>query len=153
MTEAEPIKIKLLQALHQVVDNKIESVQRAMKDASDSMQDDTKSSAGDKFETGREMMQIELNNKQLQLNQLLQLKNDLKRIEPCTLKDYVDFGSVVHTNKGNYIISVALGKVVVNGSDYYALSLASPIGQVLKGLRVNDTVTFNQQSITITAIY
>jgi transcription elongation GreA/GreB family factor len=153
MTEAEQIKAKLLNASNLLVDKKIESVQMAMKDASDSMKDDTKSSAGDKFETGREMMQIELNNKQVQLNQLLQLKNDLKLIVPKASKDFVDFGSVVHTNKGNYFISVALGKVVIHETNYFALSMASPIGQMLKGLRINDTFTFNKQSITITAIY
>ncbi len=153
MTEAEQIKAKLLNASNLLVDKKIESVHLAMKDASDSMQDDTKSSAGDKFETGREMMQIELNNKQVQLNQLIQLKNDLKRIDPHASKDFVDFGSVVHTDKGNYFISVALGKVHVDDTDYYALSLASPIGKVLRGLHINETAIFNKQAITITAIY
>lgn len=124
-----------------------------MADISESMKNDTKSSAGDKFETGREMMQIELSKQQAQLNKQLQLKKDLSQIKLNKTFTTIEFGSLVFTNKGRYFISVAMGKITVDSTDYFALSLASPVGQVLKGKTVNETVKFNNQLIKVLEIY
>ena len=58
-------RIKELKSLvyHKILmelDRKIEVINKAIVLAKDSRNNDTKSSAGDKFETGREMMQIEI---------------------------------------------------------------------------------------------
>ena len=47
---------------------------------------DTKSSMGDKYETGREMLQQEINNLQRQLNETLSQQNSVAKIssEPST---------------------------------------------------------------------
>ncbi len=146
-------KSKIINALNLIIDGKLEALKATIADVSDSMKNDTKSSAGDKFETGREMMQIELNNKHVQLNQQLQLKKDLSRIDVNASYSSVEFGSLVLTNKGNYFISVALGKVSVDDKDYFALSLASPIGQALKGTKAGDEISFNKQNIVIEAVF
>ena len=48
------VKTKLVEVLNELVDVKIEALRAAIADVSDSMKNDTKSSAGDKFETGRQ---------------------------------------------------------------------------------------------------
>ena len=143
------IKEQLLAELSRSIDSKIQAIKASIADISDSMKNDTKSSAGDKFETGREMMQIELNNKQQQLNKQLQVKKDLSQINLNKSYDKVEFGSLVMTNKGNYFMSVALGKILINQSNYFALSMASPIGQALKGAMTGDKIRFNNQDIEV----
>jgi transcription elongation GreA/GreB family factor len=95
------------------------------------------------------MMQMELNNKQGQLNKQVQLKKDLAQIDVKKQNSTADFGSLVISNKGKYFISVALGRIVINNTEYYALSLASPIGQALKGHKQGDSISFNRQNIVI----
>lgn len=116
------------------------------------MKNDTKSSAGDKFETGREMMQMELNKHQAQLKLFLQLQQDLARLDVNKIQDTVIFGSLVMTTLGCYFFSVALGKISVDGCDYYALSLASPVGKRMQGARAGDVIPFQGKSIEITEI-
>jgi hypothetical protein len=146
------LKTKLLNELNQIIDSKINGIKSTLSDISDSMKNDTKSSAGDKFETGREMMQIELSKQQVQLNKQLQLKKDLKQIKLNKVYSSIEFGSLVHTNKGTYFMAIAHGKLALGGNNYFVLSMASPIGQVLKGSKVGETISFNQQNIVIKGI-
>ncbi|MBS2210841.1 hypothetical protein KEM09_05495 [Carboxylicivirga mesophila] len=152
MKKDKSIKLSILEELLRQVDNKIQTLNTTIADISEAMKNDTKSSAGDKFETGREMMQIELNKQQNQLGQHLRIKNELKQINPDKSPESVEFGSLIYTNSGNYFISVAMGKIIIDNTTYYALSLASPIGQALKGCIVGDQVEFNKQLIKIAAI-
>jgi len=48
----------------------------------------------------------------------------------------------VHTNQGIYFISIGFGKLELAEQLYYAISLASPIGQALKQAKVGDRVSF-----------
>ncbi|WP_430817817.1 hypothetical protein [Carboxylicivirga sp. RSCT41] len=146
------LKTRLLEELHQLIDAKIASIRSTLSDISDSMKNDTKSSAGDKFETGREMMQIELGKQQLQLNKQLQLKKDLSQINPNKSYTSIEFGSLVFTNKGIYFMVFAHGKLSFDQQDYYILSMASPIGQAMKGAKENDSLSFNKQNIVIEKI-
>ncbi|MCU4175596.1 hypothetical protein [Carboxylicivirga sp. N1Y90] len=143
------LKIALHQQLNAILEEKINAVRVAMQETSESMKNDTKSSAGDKFETGREMMQIELNNQQMQLGKLLDLQKDISKIELDKAHAAIAFGSLVKSSMGFYFVSVAMGKIDMDGSAYYALSLASPIGKALKDKRVADVVTFQGKSIEI----
>ncbi|MBR8535274.1 hypothetical protein KDU71_06865 [Carboxylicivirga sediminis] len=152
MKKDKPIKLSILEKLLQQVDSKIQTLNATIADLSEAMKNDTKSSAGDKFETGREMMQIELTKQQNQLGQQLRIKNELKQINLDKIPETVEFGSLVYTNSGNYFISVAMGKIICDTTTYYALSLASPIGQAMKGCIVGDQVEFNKQLIKIAAI-
>lgn len=145
-------KIKLINLLNLQIDNKLSTLRTEITDLRDSMKNDTKSSAGDKFETGREMMQIELNKKQSQINKLLLLVKDIGQIDTSKKSESIEFGSLIRTNKGNYFFSVAMGKVSLENEEYYALSMASPIGSVLKGKKVNNELIFKKQSFKILEI-
>jgi len=145
-------KTELLNQLNANLNTKMEAIKAAIADVSESMKNDTKSSAGDKFETGREMMQIELNNKQAQLGKLIRLKKDLALIQTKKKMDRIGFGSLVRTNQGNYFISVALGKVTINQDDFFAISLVSPLGQLLKDKEAGDSIQFNGRTLKVQEI-
>ena len=90
-----------------------------------------KSSAGDKFETSRALMQTEYDKID---NQLLILKNQLRAIKSISLSDNkkkVGVGSFIKTNKSFYFISIGLGKQIIDNNDIYVISLSSPIGKLL----------------------
>ncbi len=150
-------RIKELKSLvyHKILvelDRKIEVINKAIAFAKDARNNDTKSSAGDKFETGREMMQIEIEKNELLLNQTGKQRKELTRIDISQPFDEVAFGSLVETDNGIYFISIGIGKVQVADQTCYAISLASPIGGLLKDKAVGDEVKFQERTFAIKSI-
>ncbi len=88
------------------------------------MESETKSSAGDKYETGRSMMQLEQAKNRSFLLEAQQVKEELLKIETKSTSDKVRIGSPVETNKGNYYISVGISKVKLEGKLYYCYAVS-----------------------------
>ena len=112
-----------------------------------------KSSAGDKFETSRALMQTEYDKIH---NQLLILKNQLRAIKSISLSDKknkVGVGSFIKTNKSFYFISIGLGKQIIDNNDIYIISLSSPIGKLLNNKQKGDKIVFNNNEELIENIY
>jgi len=134
------------------LDRKIAVIGEAIASAKDSRNNDTKSSAGDKYETGREMMQIEIEKNEVLLNQTAKQRKELTRIDVSEEFNKVAFGSLVVTDKGIYFISIGIGKIQIEDQICYAISLASPIGGLLKDKAIGDEVQFQGRTFTIKEI-
>ena len=107
-----------------------------------------KSSAGDKFEISRALMQTEYDKIH---NQLLILKNQLRAIKSISLSDKkkkVGVGSFIKTNKSFYFISIGLGKQIIDNNAINIISLSSPIGKLLNNKKKGDKIVFNNNSIS-----
>lgn len=122
------IKERLHSACMDYVEDRISTAQQAITAARESANDDTKSSAGDKYETGREMMQQEIDRNRKQLEESQKLKLVLERIDPDKSMDLIQNGALVSTNYGRFYISISLGQIVVDDNIYFAVSSVSPIG-------------------------
>lgn len=110
---------------------------------------ETKSSAGDKHEVGRAMVQQELDKLEAQRAKLQQLRSELNQIPLERRSDRVGNGSLVVTDQGTFLIGIGLGAVEVEGEVCYAISLTSPMGQALKDHQVGMTVQFQGRRITV----
>jgi len=113
---------------------------------------ETKSSAGDKHETGRAMIQIE---REKLGNQLLLLEKEFQKLR--SLKNHyntgiVSLGSVVRTDKENFYIALAAGPCDIEIHTYYCISPTSPIGKLLLGKKAKEHINFNSKISTITEI-
>jgi transcription elongation GreA/GreB family factor len=113
---------------------------------------DTKSSAGDKFETSREMLQAEEDRITATLTNAVLLKKSLSQINPDVPLIKVEKGALVIGSQMNYYISVGLGKIEFNGDKYWAISLTSPIAKEMFGKRKGERFIFNGKLHTITDI-
>ena len=112
-----------------------------------------KSSAGDKFETSRALMQTEYDKIH---NQLLIFKNQLRAIKSISLSDKkkkVGVGSFIKTNKSFYFISIGLGKQIIDNNAINIISLSSPIGKLLNNKKKGDKIVFNYKEELIENIY
>ena len=138
-----------MQHLLQVVNNHIEESKAALALLRESRDTESKSSAGDKYETGRAMAQIELDKIQQHLQNQIRIQAELLKIAPETCSEKAGFGSLVNTTAGNYFISVGMGKIAIDNEEVYAVSLASPIGQALKEKKSGDSMSFNGNTIQI----
>lgn len=146
------IQEQLFQLCLTDIDERIAVLRASIAEARDAQQSDTKSSAGDKFETTREMMtqQIETLSKQLsevetQRHQLLSLVNVTPAVQ-------IQAGSVVYTDAANFYISVSVGAKQWNNEVFVCLSPSSPLGKLLLGKTINSAISFNQKKYRIIAI-
>jgi len=149
MNDLLGIKAQLCNKVKEILDKKILVLNELLLSAKESRDSDSKSSVGDKYETSRAMMHIEIGKNEAQLANMVKLKNEISKIDINATSEQVGFGSVVVTNKGKYFISVAIGKVLVGSSEYYSISLISPIGKVLSGMKIGESRKFNNQEIQI----
>jgi transcription elongation GreA/GreB family factor len=151
----EPLAIKkalVAQLLHHLEQN-IAETEQAIASAKESRDNESKSSAGDKYETGRAMMQIELENNGRQLEKTRLAKQDLEQLNLQEPHTQVSQGSLVETNQGIYFISIGFGKLELAEQPYYAISLASPIGQALKHAKLGDRVSFQGNVLEILELH
>lgn len=113
---------------------------------------DTKSSMGDKYETGREMLQQEINNLQRQLNESLNQLAVIQKIstESC---DKVQNGSLVKTDKGLFYVTVSVGEIISENQKIMTVSAESPLAKAMSGKKEGDTFAVNNISQTIMQIW
>ena len=123
-----------------------------MQNAQDSANEETKSSAGDKYETGRAMAQIERDRHAQLFDQLRQERAVLDRIDPDFEFQRVGLGALVKTSVGYFFVSVSAGMVVVDGQKVIAMSPQSPLGASLMGKQAGDSFLFQQKKGVIEAL-
>ena len=142
-------KQKLYNKLQALITKKMKELEDSIFWAKESRDNDTKSSAGDKYETGREMMQAEINKNENQIRKFKQQKSILNQLIFLDNYNKVELGSLVVTDKGNYFLSLALGKITISEIDYYSISLASPIGKLFYGKQRGQKVKFQNKEYLI----
>jgi transcription elongation GreA/GreB family factor len=147
------IKQTLLEEVEELIYQKISVFQKMMDDAQASANNETKSSAGDKFETGRAMMHLERDKNAKQLSEARKLELFLSQIKADRVFDRVAFGSVVQTDFGNYFISIAAGRIIVDEKKYFAISPQAPLAKELMRKEKGDTITFNDKPIKILDVF
>lgn len=128
---------------------RITTIQKAFDDINGSLSTATKSSAGDKHETGRAMAQLEQEKLSQQLSSALDLRNALSKIDPSEEHNTVRFGSLVQTSIGTFFISVGLGNIQHEDTSFFCISPVTPMGKLLIDKKIKDSVQFNGRSIEI----
>lgn len=146
------IKTRLYNLCIAYADERIATASEAIKAARDSSTEDTKSSAGDKYETGRAMMQQDIDRQTLQLGEARKLKTFLERMKPENSTDTVQNGSLAITDQGVFYIAISLGQVDLDGNKYFVISSASPIGSQLMKQQPGGKFTFNGKVYKIKSV-
>lgn len=141
MTKQE-VKTQLLDACKTQLGNRRQAVDAILSNVAHSLKEETKSSAGDKHETGRAMLQLERENAGKQLAEIEKLEALLQRVSAKTSSGPVHLGSVIETNQATYFLSIPSGKLIINNQPYYAIGIASPIGKILLGKNKGDKIAF-----------
>ena len=146
------IKNELLETCKKFVENRFKTVQETLHSYENDLQSETKSSAGDKHETGRAMLQLEMEKTSQQLIGINQMNAVLETIDISINSKKVHLGSLVFTQKDTYFLSISAGKIVVNNEVFYAISTSSPIGKLLLGKQENEQFVFLGNTIKIQKI-
>lgn len=135
---------------HAFIEQRISAARTAMQAAQESSSSETKSSAGDKYETGREMANAERDRNAAHMQQAQQLQAELARINPGLPCDTVRPGALVSTSMGQFYLSISAGQL--EGTDVFAVSAAAPVAVALKGLRAGEEAVFNGKTVKVLAV-
>lgn len=134
-------KQEILNSIKAKITDKIQYFENLMAETRAS-NNDTKSSMGDKYETGREMLQQEINNLQRQLNEALNQQAVLQKITPDP-SEKVQNGAIVKTNKGLFYISASMGEIVFEDHKIMTVSAESPLVKMMYGKKTGESFTVN----------
>jgi transcription elongation GreA/GreB family factor len=151
MEDAE-IKNILYQKCLDWLDNKIEIATKAMKDAQDSANSEEKSSAGDKFETGRAMSQIERDMNARQLAECNKQKQIVLNTDIAKKQEKISLGALVRTEAASYFICISAGNIQVENTPYYAVSIDTPIAKLILNKKVGEDFIVNGKKVRIKEI-
>jgi transcription elongation GreA/GreB family factor len=143
------LKAGLYQHCVTYVQSRINSISDTIASAQQSANEETKSSAGDKYETGRAMLQQETDRNTGLLNEAKKLMGVLNRISTSVTSARAEAGSVVLTNNGAFYLAVSAGSVVINNQTYFLVSQASPIGLKLTGSKAGDEFMMNGKAYQV----
>jgi transcription elongation GreA/GreB family factor len=146
------LKQRLLAECKRYVAARIETANQSMVNAQEAANEEGKSSVGDKYETGRAMMQIERDKAAQQLDEALKLKNIIDHLSIDTGSGKIILGSLVITNSKKIFISIGIGKLLIDDEEFLVVAPGSPLGKQLMGLKVNHETMFNKERLTILQI-
>ncbi len=145
------LKEGLYQLCVEFVDSRLKTIQQTIESNQKALTSETKSSAGDKHETGRAMLQLEMEKAGQQLQAIQQMKETLAKIN-LNNSEVISLGSLVETNLGTYFISISAGQLHIEDQLYFAISTSSPIGKLLLGKKVREELVWNGRKININRI-
>jgi len=123
-----------------------------MKEIKEALFEEIKSSAGDKHETGRAMLQLEREKVGNQFYEVENMFETLNKIDVLAPSLVVHLGSIVYTTQANYFIAISVGKLEVEDQAFYAISSNTPIGKLLMAKPEEEEIKFRDQSFRIKKI-
>ncbi len=144
--QLKPLILKYLKA---IIEGRIKEAIGEIASINASKASETKSSAGDKYETGMAMLQIEEAKFATQLVKAKELRQTLSLIDENVSSKTVQLGSLAQTSNGLYFISIPFGKIEIAGKEILVLSISSPIGMLMKDKSLGDSFLFQDKKITI----
>ena len=142
------MKEQICYSVLQLLNKKIINIRKTIFSIQKARNNEIKSSAGDKYETGRVMMQNELEKQALLLQQYQNQKANILKIQNMKTSEEIGFGSLVLTNQGNYLIAIGIGRV----DKFSVISLLSPLGKAFRGLKSGDTFIFQNKQYKIKSV-
>lgn len=143
------LKKELYELCLNYVKERINTAQQAIAAARESAEEETKSSAGDKYETGREMMQQETDRNRIQLAEAHKLLAALNALSIKHINTTGEPGSLVETDNGHFYLSISAGTLKCGGKTFYAISPSSPIGLKLRGAKIGDQFALNGKTYLV----
>ena len=143
------LKVALVKKCNEFVDQKLHTINTLMRSNQNALENESKSSAGDKHETGRAMLHLEMEKASQQLSVVTKMKVALDKIDVSSNTEVIKLGSIIHTDKGSYFLSISAGAIMIKNKEYFAVSPSSPIGTLLLGKKKGSVISVAQREIKI----
>ena len=152
MKKHQEIKKRAYEHCKQFVSNRLSRISKQIQEVQESLTSETKSSAGDKHETGRAMVQLEREKLGNQLAECEKMQELLHRVQPDSQNTIGGMGALIETANQYYYIAISAGAITYEGIPIYCISPATPIGKLLLGKTVGETFLFNGNIFSVLSI-
>jgi transcription elongation GreA/GreB family factor len=136
-----------------ILRQRMATAQEAMDQAQEAANSEEKSSAGDKYETGRAMGQLQ---KEMHGRQLAEYAKEVKALQSIVVDSLCDRGSpgaFVRAKEVAFFVSAGLGRQEVEGITILFVSPMAPLARALQNKGAGDTILFNGAGIVIEDLY
>ncbi len=147
------LKNKILHHHQILLQDKIDVFRDMISGLTEDAQNDAKGSAGDKHETALSMMHLEQEKLNFKLQEILQQKAILDKIDPAVKHTKIALGSLVQANEIWLFVSAALPKIIIDDTTIIAVSPQSPLGSKLLGKEVGFQFEIGATKYTIVHIF
>lgn len=147
------VKQQLYAFCQAYIGDRLSRIQKNIAALQEALNSETKSSAGDKHETGRAMIQLEREKLGKQLAEVQLLQELFKKVSLKSGNTTVALGNLVYTPEQNYYLGISAGEFKIEGVSFYAIAPNTPIGKLLLGKGKGDVVIFNSREIKILEIH
>ena len=145
-------KADFLNAMHERVRYGISEASVILNDIQKSIDSETQSTAGDKHDTSRELMQQERNKVAQNLQNQISMDSLVLKLKTITVSSEVRFGSLVLTDVGWFFIGLPLGKIKFDDEHILCVSGNAPAAKMLKGERAGSSIKMNGKDIQILSV-
>jgi hypothetical protein len=146
-------KQKIYEKYLELITSQVNAYQTTLNELMEAAANETKSTAGDKHETALAMLQIEQRNISVRLQEGREKKKLLERISGKIKTAVITKGSLIKTNHGYFYLTVALGKIELDGVTIIAISPQSPLGIKLEGRKRNDQLQVNGTTYIVQEVH
>lgn len=151
VTDRHKIKRLLVEECRRLHEASIKEFLEAMDDAQQSADDygqtmDLSDSYRTQMLAKRDMFAKQLEKAQTERIVLL-------RLDPARMSDKVEFGSVVITDTQKLFICVGLGKVTVEGEEFFTISTGVPFFQAIENRKKNEKFDFRGRMVEIRDVF
>ncbi len=155
MNEQEKILFKdqLKQYCRSLIEQRITAARTAIANAQQAANSEEKSSAGDKYETGRAMGHLEKDMYARQLAENIKELAGLEAVNCHLIYGHITSGAFVQCGEVSFFIAAGLGKQVVNGQTIFFLSPHAPLAKTMQQKKTGDGFLFNGTPIAITGVF
>lgn len=146
------LRLRVLEAFRTLLAHRLQEALRELSLLDEAAAAETKSSAGDKYETAREMI---AQSRSLQEKGRAEAQAGLEWIErilgngPAAT---VHAGVLVHSELGWHLVGALTSAVLVDGTSVQGITLSSPLGLAFKGKAAGDALEWRGRPVRILAI-
>ncbi|MBL0013107.1 MAG: hypothetical protein IPP30_04900 [Flavobacterium sp.] len=146
------LKQKIHQHYSMLLQDKIDVFRDMIAALTEDSKNDAKGSAGDKHETALSMMHIEQEKLNRKLQEFLDQKAILDKINYIQNSTKISIGSLVQANGMWLFVATALPKIAVEDKTIIAVSPQSPLGSQLLGREIGFTFKINETQYMVEKI-
>lgn len=146
------MKRQLLARCIVLAKGKVNALEDELNSTREATTSESKSTAGDKHETGRAMMHLEQEKLHKQLAEAKTIVAELERIDASVVHAQVGLGSLVKTDKTTFLLAAGLGKVDFEGTSYFVVSTKAPIATQFLGKTAGEKVSMNGTMYAILSV-
>ena len=137
----------------EIIEQRISSSYNAMENAQTAANEEEKSSAGDKYETGRAINHLEKDMHARQLSANKKDMADLLSVNCNQIYKKVISGCFIKCTGISFFIAAGLGKIITEEETVFLLSHHAPVAKMLYNKKKGDKILFNGKEVKIEDLY